>query len=191
MAGVILTMRRPLFGAERAVEWVAMESSQSVKSESRTQVRRNEAKWTKPLIEAGWTLIPDVIIERQRALGLTPVDVNVLLHLIRRWWTADNPPYPAMKDIAERMDVSLSTVQRSLRRMKKANFLDIRERYDHRGQTTNSYHFEGLIKAVTPYAEEALAERVKRQEDEQERRTRKRPRVLQVVESKGPKGSKR
>lgn len=160
-----------------------MQSSSTPKNESRSQVRRNEAKWTKPLMDAGWTLLPDVIIERQRALGLTPVDVNVLLHLVRRWWTADNPPYPAMKDIAERMDVSLSTVQRSLRRMSKANFIEIRARYDKRGQLSNSYHFDGLIKAVTPFAEEALAERAKRQAEEVGRRTRKRPRALHVVDS--------
>lgn len=162
-----------------------MESTPKPKAESRVQVRRNEAKWTKPLMDAGWTVIPSVILERQSALGLEPLDVNVLMQLAVRWWSADNPPYPSLNDIATRMNVSVSTVQRSLRRMKDVGLIEIRHRFDHRGQTSNTYHFEGLIKAVTPFAEEALEARAKRQQDEQERSTRKRPR-LRAVESKKP-----
>ena len=33
-------------------------------------LRVNEKKWTKPLMDAGWTCIPTVIIERQQVLGL-------------------------------------------------------------------------------------------------------------------------
>lgn len=164
-----------------------MESNSKPKTESRAQARRNEAKWTKPLMEAGWTIIPSMIFERQRALGLYPVDINVLMQLVVRWWTADNPPYPSLKDIARRIGVSVSTVQRSLKRMQTKGFIEIRPRFDDRGQTSNSYHFDGLIKEVTPFAEEALAERAKRQQEEQERSIRRRPRSpLRIVEPKKP-----
>jgi len=37
-----------------------------------------EAKWSEPLIEAGYTVVPNVIFQRQRALGLSPLDINIL-----------------------------------------------------------------------------------------------------------------
>ena len=164
-----------------------MKSNEKPKTESRAQARRSEAKWTKPLMEAGFTIIPSIIFERQRALGLDAVDVNVLMQLFVRWWTADNPPYHSLKDIAYRMEVSVSTIQRSLRRMKDAGLIEIRPRFDDRGQTSNSYHFDGLIKEATPFAEEALADRAKRQQEEQDRSIRRRPRsALRVVEPKKP-----
>jgi hypothetical protein len=41
-------------------------------------------------MKAGWSAIPNIIIEKQRALGLDALDVNILLHLIQYWWTEDN-----------------------------------------------------------------------------------------------------
>tara|TARA_R110000764_G_scaffold92532_3_gene175876 strand:- start:1001 stop:1120 length:120 start_codon:yes stop_codon:yes gene_type:complete len=35
------------------------------KTEQNTKhLRENEKKWTKPLLDAGWTMIPNVIFER-------------------------------------------------------------------------------------------------------------------------------
>ena len=46
---------------------------------------------------------------------------------------------------------------------------------------TNLYHFDGLVEAATPYAEEALQEREQRRKEDSERITRRgRPR-LRVV----------
>lgn len=164
-----------------------MDANTKPKNESRTQTLRNEEKWTKPLMDAGWTVIPSVIIQRQSALGLEPIDLTVLLHLASRWWTADNCPHPSLKTLAQSIGVSVSTVQRSLTRMKDAGFLKIRHRRrsEDGGQTSSSYHFDGLIEKVTPYAEEELARRAKHQEEEQQRSLRKRPRSpLRIVEPK-------
>jgi hypothetical protein len=60
-------------------------------------LKENERKWTKTLMDAGYTVIPAVILDRQQALGLDPVDVNILLQLITHWWKADNLPYPSKK----------------------------------------------------------------------------------------------
>jgi hypothetical protein len=49
-------------------------------------LRRNEEKWTAPLMDAGWTAIPSIILDKQHALGLDPVDVNILLQLAKHWW---------------------------------------------------------------------------------------------------------
>jgi hypothetical protein len=58
-----------------------------------TDLRTNEKKWTKPLMDAGWTALPSVIIENQRQLGLNPLDLNIILYLASKWWTAEGRPY--------------------------------------------------------------------------------------------------
>jgi hypothetical protein len=52
-------------------------------------LRTNEKKWSKTLMDAGWTAIPSVIIERQAAFGLDSIDMNIIIHLAQYWWTPD------------------------------------------------------------------------------------------------------
>lgn len=54
--------------------------------ENERQLKVNERKWTKTLMDAGWTVLPSIILDRQQALGLEPTDVNILLHLAKYWW---------------------------------------------------------------------------------------------------------
>jgi hypothetical protein len=54
----------------------------------------------------------------------------------------------------------------------------IRRRYRNdpvKGQKTNEYLFDGLIKEATPYAKELIQERTQRNKASAQRRTRKRP----------------
>jgi hypothetical protein len=67
------------------------------KEEAKKQFSENEKKWTRTLMQAGFTVLPSVILERQQALGLDPIDVNILLHLARYWWYAENRSSPFKK----------------------------------------------------------------------------------------------
>ena len=49
--------------------------------DSSADLRTNEKKWTKPLMDAGWTALPSVIIENQRQLMLSPLDLNIIVYL--------------------------------------------------------------------------------------------------------------
>jgi DNA-binding MarR family transcriptional regulator len=143
-------------------------------------LRENEKKWTKPLLAAGWSLIPSVILERQQALGLDPVDMNILLHIVRRWWYADKLPYPSKREIAECMGIDESTVRRHIKAMEADGLIRRIERYvKDQGQKSNFYDLTGLITSVQPYAEEAVKRRAARNREDDETRTRKR---LKLVE---------
>ena len=148
------------------------------KAEEQERLRRNEEKWTATLMAAGWTVIPTVIIERQQALGLDAVDINIILHLVRHWWYSDQPPYPTKKTIAECMGIDESTVRRRIAAMEKGGLIRRKARYDPKyGQRANEYHFDGLIEGAKPFAEEKIAERKQRQKEDAEKRTRKRPKL--------------
>jgi predicted transcriptional regulator len=144
-------------------------------------VKRNEDKWTRPLMDAGWTVLPSVFLERQDALGLDPIDINIILHLAKHWWYKDSPPYPSKKTIAQRMGVDESTVRRRIAQMEKAGFIQrrFRTRQDG-GQNTNEYLFDGLIKEATPYAQEMIEESKKRRIDKQARLKSKKPHLAVV-----------
>ncbi len=47
-------------------------------------------------------VLPSIILEKQHALGLDAIDVNILLQLARHWWYRDNPPHPSKASIAHR-----------------------------------------------------------------------------------------
>ncbi len=53
----------------------------AVKKTDAETLRRNEEKWSKPLMDAGWNAIPSIIIEKQEALGLDAIDMNIIVHL--------------------------------------------------------------------------------------------------------------
>lgn len=61
-------------------------------------LQENQKKWGLDLMKAGWTLLPNTIFMRQRALGLDSVDINILLVLLSYWWQADNLPFPSKKN---------------------------------------------------------------------------------------------
>jgi hypothetical protein len=147
------------------------------KADNIKSLRRNEKKWTKPLMTAGWTVLPSIILEKQHALGLDAVDVNILLQLAVHWWYSDNPPHPSKSTIATRIGVDPSTVRRHVAQMEKDGLIQRQKRYnpDHGGQGTNFYRFDGLIKAATPYAREAIATREQRQREDISSRKRKKP----------------
>lgn len=153
--------------------------------EEQERLKRNEEKWTPDLMAAGWTVIPSVILERQKALGLDPIDFNILMQLARYWWYKDNLPRPSKKAIAECIGRSPSTVQKRIARMEADGLITRVARYDKKfgGQTSNEYHFTGLIDSATPYAKETVQAREKNHEENAERRKRKKPK-LRVVKNK-------
>ena len=144
-------------------------------------LRKNEKKWSKPLMAAGWNALPSIIIEKQQALGLDAIDMNIVLHLSQYWWTADKLPYPSVATIAKAIGVTPRTVQKRITALQAVGLLTrIQRRKTPKGSDTNLYSFEGLIKAALPYAKGKLAARAQRDEAERERVARKKPKLTVV-----------
>src|SRR5271169_4223789 len=95
----------------------AMKKSAPKQTASSQVLRVNEQKWTKELMAAGWTVVSNIIVERQQVLGLDAVDINILMHLALYWWTRDNKTHSAKTTIARAMHIHLRTVQRGIAAM--------------------------------------------------------------------------
>ena len=157
-------------------------SKTETKTVATETLRKNEEKWSKPLMDAGWNAIPSVIIEKQAALGLDSIDMNIIVHLTSYWWTADNLPHPSVGTIAAAIGITPRAVQKRIKALEANGFITRTERREGRyGSQTNLYGFEGLIKHALPYAKEKLAAKTKRNADERDRLARKKPK-LTVVE---------
>ncbi len=155
--------------------------SADLKTSPVTKLKVNEEKWTKPLMDAGWTVIPSTFIERQRALGLDAVDMNILLHLAVHWWTADNKPWPSKQTIADAMQMDPRTIQRRIASLEALGFIRREERrVAGVGSKTNRYHLDGLITAAQPFAAEKVQEAEARAAEKAQRVRRKRA-TLRVV----------
>ncbi|HEX2999850.1 MAG TPA: helix-turn-helix domain-containing protein [Armatimonadota bacterium] len=145
-------------------------------------IRVNEKKWSKLLMDAGWTAVPSVLLERQKAIGLDALDMNIILHLSIYWWTHDNKPHPSKKTIAEALGVNPRTVQRRIAALEKSNFITREERrVKGKGSRTNLYHFDGLIKAAQPYAKEKIEKLAERAQERTETVARKGRAKLKLV----------
>ena len=141
--------------------------------------REAQRKWGKDMMEARFTIVPNVLLERMHALGLDSTDLVVLLHLIKHWWKKENLPYPGINSIARMMNVHRRTVQRRLHKLTKQLMLvtahERRSRYG--DNETNLYSFEGLIAEATKLAKEMVQERERRRLDDAKRAARGRRRA--------------
>lgn len=155
-----------------------------LKQSDAKQLRVNEKKWTPALMKAGWTVLPNVIFERQQALGLSPLDINIILHIASYWWTESGKPHPSKVTIAKAIGIKPRSVQRRIAALEAAGLIRREERRISRsGSKTNIYHLDGLIKEAKPYALEKVQEREAKAAERDARAHRKGKPHLRVVKN--------
>src|SRR3979490_506970 len=138
------------------------------------KLKDNEKKWIPTLMKAGWTVLPNIIFERQQALGLDAIDVNIILHIASYWWAQEGKPHPSKKTIAKAMGIEPRTVQRRIARLEAAKLIRRQERRTvGMVSQTNVYHLDGLIAAATPYALEKIQQREAKASENADRGGRK------------------
>jgi len=134
-------------------------------------------------MDLGWTAFPSLLLEKQPALGIDSLDLNILLQLIKHWWKKDDLPYPSKDTIAELVGVNPSTIRKRIKRMEDEGLISRISRHDkNMGQLSNFYSFDGLIEKLQPHAKEALALRKKQEEEKTALRRRKNPNAKPKLE---------
>jgi predicted transcriptional regulator len=158
---------------------MAVSEQPKVEAAQQKKLRANEKKWTPELMTPGWTMVPSVLMERQRELGINAVQFNILMQLAKHWWT-EAPPFVSKRAIAHAMRLSARTVQRHLTELENAGLIRREKRYrQDGGRTSNGYVFDGLIEKAKPHAVAMMEDRKKRLADREARRKPK----LKLVKS--------
>lgn len=121
--------------------------------------------WSKPVVALGYTVLPSVMIQAQRRLGITPLQFNILAQLLDYWREPSRAPFPSKAELAERIGVKPKTIQTNIRALEVAGLVTREMRRTAAGDwNSNVYHLDGLvarIKALVPEFEEAREERKK------------------------------
>lgn len=148
-------------------------------------LRENEKKWGKEVMATGWTAMPNIILKRQKQLGLDSLDLNILLHLMSYWWTAAELPFPSKKTLAASMSVDESTIRRRIAALESGGLLKrIERRVSGDRSKPNQYDLSGLIEAIKPFAieESAAIEESRQQKAERTKRMRAKKPALRSVD---------
>jgi len=125
----------------------------SVENESEYSVRK---KWKGAAIggELGYQAVPDILLRKQRILGINNTELVVLLNITLHWWKFDKWPHPRPVNIAARMGVTTRTVERAIESLIKKDLL---ERTDStlsiEGHTVRYFNMTKLVKKLNLLAE--------------------------------------
>jgi predicted transcriptional regulator len=116
-------------------------------------------RWGEAL-DAGFFVVPDVLVRAQRTLGLDTVDFAVLCNVLMHWWRADELPYPRPSVIAKRIGVSQRTVQRRLQALQARGLVKrLPSERTKGGLTVRRIDPAGLVQQLQALSRQNLADR--------------------------------
>lgn len=111
--------------------------------------RASERKWGKPVMNLGFTILPSLIFRGQARLGLSATQLAVLLHLADFWWDQGRQPYPRLKTLGSRLNLSSRQVARVIETLKEGGFLKTEKRSSQTyGRMSNFYDLSGLVEKL-------------------------------------------
>ena len=128
-----------------------MNNPNVVKSQSpkKGDIKALEKRWGTRVWAIGFTGVPSLLIRGQRRLGLSPVQLNVLLQLLDHWQKRGNMPLPSKKTIAERMGMTPRYIQQIIKELEGAGFVARKFRKTSVGDwNTNVYDLGGLVRKL-------------------------------------------
>lgn len=130
-------------------------SAEIIPLHSAKATKASEAKWSKPVLDLGFCLVPSLLLRAQRRLKLTPTQLAVLMHLADYWWDVNRKPYPTKKTLGERLGLSARQVQRHMADLEKLGVLKRKERRAaHLGKLSNEYDLSPLVARLKELAPE-------------------------------------
>jgi DNA replication protein DnaD len=108
---------------------------------------RGSSKWL-GAADAGFMIVPDVLLAKQSELGLGATEFVVLLQVLSFWWASERPAFPPSNIIARRMKVEQRTVQRGISRLEALGLIKRERRSGQDGKAIRVLTFDGLVKRL-------------------------------------------
>lgn len=121
----------------------------NAKSVKKYDATKAEKKWGKNVLEIGFCMIPSLLLQAQRRLGLNPTQLAILLQLADYWWEADNKPRPSKQGLSDRLGICPRQVQRHIAELEKNGLVKRIERIgDNKAKLANYYDLSGLVEKL-------------------------------------------
>jgi predicted transcriptional regulator len=136
-----------------------MSTAPQIKPEETENRKTLTKKWGEEIMAVGFTAVPDILLKRMAVLGITPMEMMVLLQILSYWWSAEQLPFPSKAKIAVAIGCHEKTVQQAITRLVKLGFIrrQERRRAEDRNES-NIYDFSPLIEILKPEAVKEAAE---------------------------------
>ena len=137
-----------------------MERANPTESEASAPKSAAHDKWGEAL-EAGFQVVPNILIQAHKELLLDPLDVLILLNLNMHWWSATSLPYPKPAMMADRIGVTKRTIERRINAMQKAGLITRlpSEVINGRASAVQRFSLDGLVKKLSRLAGVAVSAR--------------------------------
>ena len=124
-----------------------------------------ERIWGKAVIGHGYTGVPSILIQAQNRLGVSALQMNIIVQLLDYWRDPDRRPFPTKKELANRIGVTNKTIQNNVRALEKAGLVQREMRRTASGDwNSNIYHLDGLVERVQKLEPDFAEARAKRRE---------------------------
>jgi predicted transcriptional regulator len=125
----------------------------------------HERIWGKAVIQHGYAGIPSVLIQAQSRLGISPLQMNIIIQLLDYWRDHDRRPFPSKKDLARRIGVTDKTIQNNIRALERAGLIRRELRRAAAGDwNSNIYHLDGLVERIQKIEPDFAEAKEKRRE---------------------------
>ena len=132
-----------------------MEKADKVTKDERANSNRSDARWGTLVMKQGFVIVPTTLFVAQRRLEISVNEFNVLLQIVSFWWDESKLPFPSKQTLADRMNVSVKTVQRALASLEARKLLKRIERINPKhGRQANAYDLSGLVAKLSVIAGE-------------------------------------
>ena len=95
---------------------------------SRSAPPSEREKWGPLILDEGWTIVPNKLIMDQSRLGISPLEMCALLHMMRFWWDVKKPPFPSIEKTAKEIGVPEEDLQEAISSLKEKNLIQIIDR---------------------------------------------------------------
>ena len=105
------------------------------------------------MIGHGYTTVPTLLLQHQAELGISCLELAVLLHILQHWWKADQLPFPSNGRLATLLGISARQVQRHIAALEGKNLIErIARKSGSGGRTTNLLDPGRLVARLTELA---------------------------------------
>lgn len=104
------------------------------------------SRWSPKIEDAGYTMVPNLLIKHQADLGIADPQMVTLIALLSFKWS-EAMPFPSASKIGEYTGKSTNSVRDNLRSLEAKNLV----KRVHRPGTSNEYDFRPLVKKLETY----------------------------------------
>lgn len=107
---------------------------------------KQDEMWGMDVMKLGWVTVPSLLIQHQARIGVTALEMAVLLHIFQYWWQANKLPFPGNARLAAQLGISPRQVQRHIAALEKKGLIKRHARNSPTyGQVSNFLDPSGLV----------------------------------------------